>query len=47
MIISNQTCFVDTNVMVYAADTNSPFYVACKQLIKQGRSYGFLGETNI
>jgi len=36
MIISNQTCFVDTNVMVYAADTNSPFHVACRQLIKQG-----------
>jgi predicted nucleic acid-binding protein len=43
MIISNQTCFVDTNVMVYAADTNSPFYIACRQLIK----HGIKGEVSI
>ena len=36
MITFNKTCFLDTNILVYAADTTSPFHAACKELREQG-----------
>ena len=32
----NKTFFLDTNILVYAADTTSPFHGACKKLREQG-----------
>jgi len=36
MTISDKTYFLDTNILVYAADTTSPFHAACKKLREQG-----------
>jgi predicted nucleic acid-binding protein len=36
MTTSDKTCFLDTNILVYAADTTSPFHGACKKLREQG-----------
>ena len=36
MTTSDKTCFLDTNILVYAADITSPFHAACKKLREQG-----------
>ncbi|MBI4594926.1 MAG: hypothetical protein HY730_00935 [Candidatus Tectomicrobia bacterium] len=44
MITSNkELCFLDANVLVYAADSSSAFHVACKDL----RTKGMKGEINL
>ena len=43
MNTSDNRVLVDTNVLVYAADTNSPFHDASKQL----RDRGFRGEIRL
>lgn len=40
---NNGTGLVDTNVLVYAADTASPFHAACKAL----RTKGMKGQSNL
>ncbi len=43
MTTSKQTCLIDTNILVYAADTTSPFHAASKTL----RDRGMKGEISL
>lgn len=37
MTSSENWAFLDTNILVYAADELSPFHLACKELCNRGR----------